>query len=268
MNILVVSPHRDDAAFSLLLSIDHWMSVGHRVTLLNIFTQSLYAPYADAESMREHAQLADVSALRKKEDESFLASIPGIAMTDLNLEDAPIRLSCDSATVCDIEADPNDPAIPAISKALPFQARASQPVHALVVPLALGHHVDHRVVRDTILPFTTHLPTAFYEDLPYAMREGVRVDLTRFREDASSQFHEPLHPVLVRSARTYPATFKLKAVSLYASQIDLRVAETIANFSHRYNGAERLWANELWLRNAVAQQLSTTQLEEEARPLS
>jgi LmbE family N-acetylglucosaminyl deacetylase len=268
LNILVLSPHRDDAAFSLSLSIDHWISVGHRVTLLNIFTRSLYAPYSDADTVHHNARLAYVSALRKREDEAFLASLPGMTMIDLNVEDAPIRLSCDSAIVCDMEVDPNDPAMPEIREALISQVGAVLPVDALVVPLALGHHVDHRIVRDAVLPFTTHLPTAFYEDLPYATREGVRTDFTRFLEDASTRLHEALHPVLIHGTRSQPTAFKLKIATLYASQIEMQLAETIANFSHRYQGAERLWSNDLWLKNAVANKLSTTQRVEEAKPLS
>ena len=56
----------------------------------------------------------------------------------------------------------------------------------LVLPLGLGHHVDHRIARDASLEISTKVPCAFYEELPYAMRDGVRVDLSRFREDAST----------------------------------------------------------------------------------
>jgi LmbE family N-acetylglucosaminyl deacetylase len=268
LKILVLSPHRDDAAFSLSLSISHWLSVGHRVTLLNVFTRSLYAPYSDADTVHENDRLTYISAMRKKEDESFLRRLPGLTMIDLNLKDAPIRLRCDSAIVCDMDVDPNDTAIPKIQKAMTAQVDAARPLHAIVVPLALGHHVDHRVVRDAILPFATKLPTAFYEDLPYATRDGVRIDLTRFREDESARLHEPLHPVLVHGTHTQPSAFKLKIATLYASQIDQQLAETIASFSHRYQGAERLWANNLWLKNATANKLSSPQPDEETTPLS
>jgi LmbE family N-acetylglucosaminyl deacetylase len=268
LNILVLSPHRDDAAFSLSLSIDHWLSVGHRVTLLNIFTRSVYAPYSDADTVHENDRLTYVSALRKKEDEIFLRRLPGLTMVDLTLKDAPIRLHCDSAIVCDMEVDPNDTAIHKITSSLTAQSKGKTAIDAFVIPLALGHHVDHRVVRDAALTFTTNLPTAFYEDLPYAMRDGVRIDLTRFREDANTRLHEALHPVLVHGTHSQPSAFKLKLVTLYASQIDQQLADTIANFSQRYRGAERLWANNLWLKSATTNELSSTQRDEEAKPLS
>lgn len=267
MNILVLSPHRDDAAFSLSFSIAHWLSVGHTVTLLNVFTCSLYAPYSDAETIAENDRLAYVSALRKKEDEAFLHQLPGLSMIDLDIRDAPIRLHCDSAIVCDMDVDPHDTAIVQIRRVLTSQMDQDK-IDALIVPLALGHHVDHRVVRDAVLPSTVKLPTAFYEDLPYATRQGVRIDLTRFREDANTRLHEALHPVLVHGTHTQPSAFKRRIAMLYVSQIDQALADTIADFGHRYQGAERLWANDLWLQSATAHKLSIAQRDENARPLS
>jgi LmbE family N-acetylglucosaminyl deacetylase len=264
LNILVLSPHRDDAAFSLSLSIAHWLAVGHRVTILNVFTRSLYAPYSDAESVHENDRLSWVSAMRKREDEAFLKQVPGASMIDLNIKDAPIRLHCDASIVCDMDVDPNDSALPKIRKAV---ARQLETPHALVIPLGLGHHVDHRVVRDAVLPLTPDRPCAFYEELPYATRDGVRVDLSRFREDTEHRFHEDLHPVLCHGTHTRPAEHKRRIALLYSSQIDAELADTIANFSHRYHGAERMWANQAWLDLASASNLSTRQRDEEALPL-
>ncbi len=277
LNLLILSPHRDDAAFSLTISIAHWLAVGHRVTVLNIFTRSLYAPYSDADTVHDNDRLTYVSAMRKKEDESFTRCLPGLAMVDLNLKDAPIRLRCETDIVCDMDSDPNDTALPKIRKAISSQMDSVHSTHALVIPIALGRHVDHRVVRDAALSFSDKLPTAFYEDLPYAARTDVREDLTRFREDASTRLRQQLHPSLVYSTLDHSAAFKLKTATLYASQIDEELADTIARFSHRYQdsnnqgdeqrGGERLWVNDLWLAQASANNLSVIQPDKEATPL-
>ena len=267
MNILVLSPHRDDAAFSLSLSIHHWLAVGHRVTILNVFTRSLYAPYSDAETVHANDRLAYVSALRRREDDEFLKQIPGATMVDLNIKDAPIRLHCDSAIVCDMDVNADDTAIPKIRKAIATLAAEHRAFSALVLPLGLGHHVDHRTARDASLPLTTELPCAFYEELPYATRDGVRVDLSRFREDASTRLHEPLYPVLCHGTHTRPTELKRRIAMLYASQIDGALADVIANFSHRYHGAERMWANDAWLKIAGPEKLSARQKDPEAEPL-
>ncbi len=274
LNLLVLSPHRDDAAFSLSLSLTHWLAEGHDVTLLNVFTRSLYAPYAQAEDQPETARLDFVSHLRKLEDEQFLGALTNTAggkiqMMDLGIEDAPIRLKCDSSIVCDMDVDPKDKAIPEIREALAAWAKkhGGAQESALLLPLGLGHHVDHRVARDASLPLTTDLPCAFYEELPYATRNGVRVDLSRFREDAATRLHEPLFPALCHGTHTRPAELKRRFASIYKSQIDAELADTIANFAHRYHGGERLWANEAWLKIAVRERLSTRQRDLEKEPL-
>ncbi len=262
----MLSPHRDDAAFSLSLSIGHWLSAGHSVTLLNVFTRSLYAPYSDAETKPEGGRLDYVSALRKREDEKFLAAVGGgIKMVDLDVVDAPIRLKCDASIVCDMDVVADDPAIPQIEAGLAKLLHGDDV--ALVLPLGLGHHVDHRTARDASLEMSTKVPCAFYEELPYAMRDGVRIDLSRFREDASTRLHEALYPVQCHGTHTRPTEFKRRIALGYESQIDAELADSIANFSHRYHGAERMWANEAWLKIAAREKLSTRQRDEEKEPL-
>ena len=68
MKIVVISPHRDDAAFSLGLSIGCWLDAGHAVNVVNCFTRSAYAPYAEFEFIHSNDRMARVSALRLRED--------------------------------------------------------------------------------------------------------------------------------------------------------------------------------------------------------
>jgi hypothetical protein len=124
-------------------------------------------------------------------------------------------------------------------------------MEALVVPLALGRHVDHLTVREAALPFTTQLPSAFYEDLPYAATHpSATADLDALQATTAT-LHEPLSPVIYPSNQTPEAAIahKRKLVLNYASQIDDEAGTTIANFATRYNAAERLWANQFWIDN-------------------
>ena len=267
MNILVLSPHRDDAAFSLALSIRHWLSVGHTVSIQNVFTHSDYAPYAVMERMPKGQQASYVSRLRQREDAAFLKYMgPGVSMSDLCLEDAPVRLRCESHQVCELNVRPDDLAISKIQQTVSAFIR-SNPDAALVLPLGLGHHVDHSTARDASLKHSRVMPCAFYEDLPYATRRGVQIDLRRFRQDTDERLHVPLYPVLCHGTHTRPVEWKKRLAMLYASQIDEGLAEEIAAFSRRYHGAERLWANETWIAVAARQKLSTSQRNPEAEPL-
>jgi hypothetical protein len=108
MHLLILSPHRDDAAFSLSLALEHWLRGRHTLTIVNVFTRSRYAPFSDADTVHENDLMSYVSAMRKREDEAFLKQMRGARMVDLNLKDAPIRLRCDAATVCDIAVNPDD----------------------------------------------------------------------------------------------------------------------------------------------------------------
>jgi LmbE family N-acetylglucosaminyl deacetylase len=257
LKILILSPHRDDAAFSLSIAITHWLTARHTVTILNVFTRSRYAPYSDAGFVHENDELSYVTAMRLREDEAFLRritqSLPKglknhVHMADLNLKDAPIRLRIPLEEVSDTPVNPADSAIEKIRKALTKQSEAGA-MEALVIPAALGNHVDHLTVRKAAQPFTANLPTAFYEDLPYATTHpSAATDLEALRE-AAMERNDPL------TSATYQfesaIQLKRKLVLGYASQIDDETGTLIANFAERYNGGERLWANRLWSQASI-----------------
>jgi hypothetical protein len=255
MKILILSPHRGDAAFSLSLAITNWLAARHTVTILNIFTRSLHAPFSDAEFVHVNDRMSYVSAMRLREDELFAQRLTqnlpksaksNLQMVDLNLKDAPIRLRCPIEELCDRPVSPDDPAIEKIRKALARQAEAGT-MEALVVPLALGEHVDHLTVRVAALPLTPTLPGAFYEDLPYAATHpSAATDLYSLREEVTTQLNEPLTPVLCQTPS--PVELKRRLLSLYASQLDDDAAAQIIDFGLRYQGGERLWANQEWLK--------------------
>jgi LmbE family N-acetylglucosaminyl deacetylase len=276
LNILILSPHRDDAAFSLALAIETWLTAGHTITLLNVFTRSLHAPYSDADFIHENDRLSYVSAMRLREDELFLQRLTQplsrahkahLHMADLNLKDAPIRLRIPDDALYDTPVNPEDPAIEKIRKALTRQSELGN-LEALVLPAALGHHVDHLTVREAALPLAATLPSAFYEDLPYAASHpSVAADLDAL-QNAAAKIGEPLTPILyptqtptqfeslpeAKGEAESAATEQAKRIARkrrlalgYASQIDEEAATLIANFATRYHAAERLWANQQWL---------------------
>jgi LmbE family N-acetylglucosaminyl deacetylase len=260
MKILILSPHRDDAAFSLSLTITNWLTARHSVTILNVFTRSRFAPYSDAAFVHENDELSYVSAMRLREDELFIRRVKetlpkghknNLHMLDLNLKDAPIRLRIPLDAVNITPANPADPSIEKIRKALTrhFEPTPGQaPMQALVVPAALGNHIDHLTVREAAQPFTTQLPTAFYEDLPHATNPSAAADVEALRTTAAER-NEPLTEVTYTTDE--PATEaiarKRKLVLNYASQIDEASGTLIANHAATHNGAERLWANQSWL---------------------
>ena len=85
--VAIVSPHRDDAAFSCGVFMELCLRRGVETTIVNVFTRSAYAPYAPPTVMEE------VTHLRRGEDERMVRLLhPGCRMLDLGLLDAPQRL--------------------------------------------------------------------------------------------------------------------------------------------------------------------------------
>jgi LmbE family N-acetylglucosaminyl deacetylase len=192
--------------------------------------------------------------MRLREDEHFLRRITqnlpkglknNLHMVDLNLKDAPIRLRIPLEELSDTPVNSADHAIEKIRKALTKQSEAGT-MNALVLPAALGSHIDHLTVREAAISFTTQIPAAFYEDLPYATTHpSAATDLEILREAAVNR-NEPLAPVIYQIESAVER--KQKLVLGYASQIDDEAGALISNFATRYNGGERLWVNRQWLQ--------------------
>jgi LmbE family N-acetylglucosaminyl deacetylase len=250
LNIVILSPHRDDAAFALALSMRAWLAAGHRVTVLGVFTRSLSAPFSDADTVHPNDLLGYVSAMRRREDAELLKLMPGLQMIDLNLKDAPSRLRCGTDEVYAIATSVEDTAIPKIQRAL-TRLESDGALDALLIPLALGGHVDHRVVRNAALSFAMGRPTAFYEDLaddPDASED----DIQKLLEDLQSVVSGsgPLAPVFtpaISDDSIVSISSKRRIVAVYGSQIDDAAADAISGFAGRYGGRERIWADSAWL---------------------
>jgi LmbE family N-acetylglucosaminyl deacetylase len=93
VKIVVVSPHQDDAAFSLSLAIGAWLERGHAVEVVNCFTRSEHAPFSDVSSVHANDRMTYVTAVRAKEDESWRKQI-GAGAKRLSLKDLNVKVRC------------------------------------------------------------------------------------------------------------------------------------------------------------------------------
>ena len=243
MKIVIVSPHREDAALSLGLAVGVWLAQGHAVEVVNCFTRSEDAPYSDADSVHANDRMSFVSALRKREDEAWqkLYRSAKLTLTDLNLKDAPLRLHCAPGDVFGAAVNESDKAFAKIAKAL-----ESSRAEALVFPLALGGHVDHRTAMLAAAAFAAGMPVAFYEDQPYAAEMETPVD--EQARTVAEMLNTPLEPVFVSEPDDADAAVasKRRQALCYVSQLEDARVERVAAFCARYGGRERLWANAAW----------------------
>jgi LmbE family N-acetylglucosaminyl deacetylase len=247
LKIAVVSPHRDDAAFSLALAVGVWIEAGHKVIVINGFSRSQYAPFSEMEFVHSNDRMSFVTALRGREDEVWRRQYgSALTLVDLNMKDAPLRLHCASNEVFGLAVNPLDKSLVKIQKAVERTGAG-----AVVLPLGLGGHIDHMAARESLTRMaTTNTPCAFYEDLPVtegaAIEESVR--------DLERELKVQLAPVFARGSADVRAAAarKRRAVLCYDSQIDDAEVERIARFSEQYDGRERLWGNTAWLESELS----------------
>jgi hypothetical protein len=235
--------------------MEGWLAAKHRVTVLGVFTRSATAPFSDADTVHPNDLLSYVSGMRRKEDAELMKLLPKLRMEDLNLKDAPIRLRCGVGEEFTVAPAVEDSAVAKIHKAL-AKLDAEMKIDALLLPLGLGHHVDHLVVRNAALDFGATRACGFYEDLPDALRNGDAFDENRDIEPAIqaelAKLSQDCAPVILKGPYDGEAGIKrkLKMVSAYASQIDEPTMQIISSFANRYAARERVWANAAWIADS------------------
>ena len=228
MNVVLLSPHPDDVAYSLGGMLANQPFPG--ATLISVFTQSCYTILPGPWSARH------VTELRRSEDEAY-ARMHGLALEHVGLPDSAMLGMGD---VEQLSADEqNDARRPAVRRAL---ARILTGAEILVTPLSLGGHIDHRLVTSVVRELTCegtinvarHLA---YEDLPYASE----LDLPQLTRIAQ----RTLGPTATCKSFSIDLRAKCAAVAVYRSQ--LQPAEIAAFEAHGLRvaaggcPAERLW---------------------------
>lgn len=165
MKVLAVSPHLDDAAFSVGGTLAGLAKAGHDVTVLTCFTRSVAVPKGFALACQTDKGLGpevDYMAVRRREDDAALAVL-GVRQEHLNLLEAPHR-GYDSAPALFAGPRSDDHAWRDVADLL-----ASQQADLWLAPQGLGGHVDHLQVLRAVAYL--HRPTAWWRDSPYILRE-------------------------------------------------------------------------------------------------
>jgi LmbE family N-acetylglucosaminyl deacetylase len=249
MKIVVVSPHRGDAAFALGLAVGTWLGEGHAVEVMNVFTRTEQAPYSDVESLHANDRMSFASAVRKREDEAWVKRYVGqlgrgkLTLEDLNLKDAPLRLHCSAEEVFQREPELTEKVVSKLTRALELSK-----ADAVVLPLGVGRHVDHLTVRVAGLPADRQVfPVGFYEEQPYAAR-ATASELDEAVQAATLAAGVPLEASFASGSGDVEVSVqrKQRLALCYDSQLDDAATVEIAEFSRRYEGRERVWVNAAW----------------------
>jgi hypothetical protein len=226
--LLVLSPHRDDAAFSLFICLKNWCTLPIRIKVSNFFTATSYAPHLSG------GNWGMVSAARKREDHHALSRIcRSIRVVDHGLFDAPLRLGIPVSAAFHQDVHAVSTAQEDLGKFIRVGGGVS-----CIAPLALGNHIDHQLVSSAAIASVLPNRLAFYEDLPYATWTEERAVRQRVSEIAEATGVR-LGPFIVRMP--WGAACKLRLISKYRSQITAREARNIASWANNYGGGERIW---------------------------
>jgi LmbE family N-acetylglucosaminyl deacetylase len=135
-------------------------------------------------------------------------------------------------------------------KAMLKLLKAVEGADAVVAPLALGGHVDHRTAREATAAMATGAkPWAFYEDLPDALEAG-EAEIERSAQAIGAD----LVPLFASAEGDVETAIqrKRRLALCYDSQIEDATAEGMAAYCGRFGGRERLWANTAWRASELA----------------
>ena len=169
---LALSPHLDDAAFSCGGALARLAGAGWRVVVATIFTASVPDPRGFALACQTDKGLGpeiDYMALRRDEDAAALRAI-GAEPDWMPFREAPHRGYADAKALF-AGVSPDDTVVDALAPALADRVAAHRP-DLLLVPQAIGGHVDHIQVVRAVAAASLAGPVLWWRDYPYTVRDA------------------------------------------------------------------------------------------------
>lgn len=151
--IVALSPHLDDVVLSCPVHLQRLRAQGQAVVVATVFTEG------DESAVEQYRQ-------RRAEDRRALRAL-GCAHHHLGFLDAPFR-SAAYGDFCGIAFGEVDLATQGAVADRIARLTARLKPERVFAPLAVGNHVDHRLVRQAALMSVSHERLVFYEDRPYA----------------------------------------------------------------------------------------------------
>lgn len=173
---IYLSPHLDDAALSCGGRIFQQTAVGQKILIVSIMAgdPDPAATSAYAHMLHERWQLAqDVVAARRAED-AAACQLLGAEFLHLTIPDCVYRFNPENGQALYPDwpqiTGPIHAAEEPLVQTLAAQLANLPPHRELIVPLTIGNHVDHQIVRQAAeRSFGQTL--VYYEDYPYSADE-------------------------------------------------------------------------------------------------
>jgi LmbE family N-acetylglucosaminyl deacetylase len=225
-DLVVLSPHLDDAAFSCGGLIARATARGGRVLVLSLCTAdadpATLSPYARA--LHQQWGLGDAPYAARRAEDVASCAVLGAEWRHAGLQDAIYRRAADGQPLYpDAKAlfgrpATDDQALGAAAAAIVGLA-ANLGGGLLVAPLAIGGHVDHRLVRQAAERVGVGRRLVYYEDFPYA----------RSRRQRWKALLRPVPQSLRRLSK-----WRSRRVELGAMELEKKIAAASAHISQLY----------------------------------
>ncbi|MBN1313149.1 MAG: PIG-L family deacetylase [Anaerolineae bacterium] len=221
--INVISPHIDDAVFSLGAYLQQFRQYGE-LQIINVFSLSTLV-YGKKMPIHEATQI------RKAEDD-FAVRMLGIdSICNLDFPEALLR----GYTIDNLRSELDDDLVAdrdLISKLADSLARVIEPSSIVLSPVAFGSNVDHVNVRLACGQLDTVL--VYYADLPYA------ADSVRYNHQSGAAFIRGMNSQMVYSGHNaIERHFHL--CRHYRSQFQERFVPSVRNYL--YQNGFRMWSH-------------------------
>ena len=160
--IIVFSPHLDDAALDCADHILAWKKLGLHVRVVTVFTKSASQSPADSS-----CDSLDALERRRTYEDKEAMRLLGVSWNHLSFADEEVRRKKNwygTSERLGLEA-PNARILGALVSAItPFRNGS-----LFVSPLGIGGHIDHLLVREAAQFKTDPAAICYYVDYPYAL---------------------------------------------------------------------------------------------------
>ncbi|PJE95262.1 PIG-L family deacetylase [Streptomyces carminius] len=214
---MAVSPHLDDAVFSAGGTLLLLVRAGWAVRVVTCFTASVADPCPFALSTQLDKGLpadADYMALRRAEDRAAQRALGALPPEHLPLAEAPHR-GYDSPRRLFTAPRADDRAAAELPRLLrPHLAAAD----LVLAPRGIGGHVDHLVTARAVAAVAPPARTAWWRDLPYAVRAA--------REPGAGPLPPPAGTAEVTVGIAAALTGKTAAARCYTTQLGFQFGGT------------------------------------------
>jgi len=224
-NVLIVSPHIDDAVFSLGGFIAKYQKDWSELTVANVFSNCGWS--------KDNIPLELINDVRRNEDFEVFSEIENTQLSYLELDDTSVR-GLDELT--ELDASLIDEEIRSKVTLKIDELLSSNEFDMIFFPLGIGNHIDHKVIFDYACSLDSK-NIYFYEDMPYtAISSQSKVDNYMQIEGKKMKFE-----VIDIADKV---SDKRSMMMKYRSQISISECESILAYSTRQideKRVERVW---------------------------